>query len=167
MSQGAHAPNADFDFLMGNWRVRHRRLKERLAGCAEWDEFEGRSAARKILGGAGNFDEVDIALPGDPYRGATLRTYDPATGNWLIYWFDSRFPGKLDPPMIGRFAGGVGTFYADQDFAGRQVRVRFIWSVISPQSCRWEQAFSADDGSTWETNWIMDFERLATPAPAG
>jgi hypothetical protein len=29
----------DFDFLHGSWRIEHRRLKERLAGCGEWEEF--------------------------------------------------------------------------------------------------------------------------------
>ena len=37
--------------------------------------------------------------------------------------------------------------------------VRFIWSPLSETACRWEHAFSEDGGSTWETNWIMDFSR--------
>jgi hypothetical protein len=39
--------------------------------------------------------------------------------------------------------------------------VRFVWSQIYTPEPRWEQAFSADGGQTWETNWIMEF------APAG
>jgi hypothetical protein len=31
----------DFDFLVGHWRVHHRKLKERLANNHEWIDFEG------------------------------------------------------------------------------------------------------------------------------
>jgi hypothetical protein len=31
--------------------------------------------------------------------------------------------------------------------------------VTSPDACRWEQAYSADGGKTWETNWTMEFSR--------
>jgi hypothetical protein len=34
-----------------------------------------------------------------------------------------------------------------------------IWTVVSDVVCRWEQAFSADGGRSWETNWIMEFKR--------
>ena len=34
---------------------------------------------------------------------------------------------------------------------------RFIWSGVTTQTPRWEQAFSDDSGETWETNWVMDF----------
>jgi hypothetical protein len=61
--------------------------------------------------------------------------------------------------MVGRFENGLGTFYAEHMFEGKPVRVRFLWSRPSEQTCRWEQAFSADGGRSWETNWIMDFSR--------
>ena len=35
---------ADFDFLHGDWRVRHRRLRVRLAACTEWVDFDGTSS---------------------------------------------------------------------------------------------------------------------------
>ena len=27
-------------------------------------------------------------------------------------------------------------------------------------AARWEQAFSADGGATWEVNWVMEFTRV-------
>lgn len=149
----------DFDFLLGHWSVRHRRLRRRLAGDTTWVEFEGTAVARPILQGLGNFDEIQVALPDDPYVGSTLRLFDPVTGLWTIYWMETRRPA-LDPPMVGAFDGGVGTFFGDDVFEGRSIRVRFLWSSTSDSACRWEQAFSGDGGQTWETNWVMTFTRL-------
>lgn len=153
-------PNTDFDFLMGIWKVRHRYLLERLADCHDWVEFDGCCAARKILNGFGNSDESDIGLPGDPYRGMTLRTWDPATAKWSIYWLDSRRPGHLGPPVKGGFAKDIGTFYGDDVHERRAIRVRFVWSRLGRDQAHWEQAFSRDEGNSWETNWVMDFTRV-------
>ena len=144
----------DFDFLIGDWMVHHRRLAKRLENNTDWIEFSGPATARKVLGGLGNFDEIAVNLPDAPYLGATLRLFNPETENWSIHWMDSRHPGTLDPPMIGRFENGRGLFFGDDTFNGKPIRVRFLWTP-----CRWEQAFSADGGATWETNWTMDFER--------
>lgn len=154
------APNPDFDFFMGIWKCRHRYLVRRLADCHDWIEFDGTCAARKILDGFGNMDESDINLPGDPYRGMSLRTWEPDSGTWAIYWLDSRRPGHLFPPVKGGFERGIGTFYGDDTCEDRSVRVRFLWSRITDGSARWEQAFSLDEGNSWETNWHMDFTRL-------
>jgi hypothetical protein len=86
--------------------------------------------------------------------------FDAATKTWAIWWFDSRQPHQLDPPVVGGFRNGVGTFYADDYFKGKRIRVRFIWSDITPNSARWQQAFSEDGGVTWETNWVMEFQRV-------
>lgn len=154
-------PGADaFDFFIGEWTVRHRTLNRRLDGCTDWTEFTGRTVTRKILGGLGNIDDNCIDRPQGGYRAVTLRKIDPATGLWSIWWFDARFPG-LEPPVVGSFEDGVGTFYADDVFNDRPIRVRFLWSGIGPATARWEQAFSEDDGASWETNWIMRFERAS------
>lgn len=150
----------DFDFFIGHWRVHHRRLNERLAACADWTEFEGSCETRKILGGLGNMDDNFLELPGDAYRAVTLRTYNPDTGQWSIWWLDGRSPGTLDVPVVGRFENGVGTFYTDDQFKGRPIRIRFRWSMPAKDSPRWEQAFTADGGANWETNWIMNFTRV-------
>ena len=148
----------DFDFLFGRWRVQNRVLRERLAGSDEWVEFEAAVAARPILGGLGNMDEFRTDHDGG-FIGMSFRFFDPETGLWSIYWADTRRSGLLDPPVLGSFAGDTGVFEGDDTFGGRPIRVRFVWSGVTTPTPRWEQAFSDDDGASWETNWVMDFER--------
>lgn len=160
----AATTSTDFDFLMGIWRVQHRYRVRRLAGCNDWIEFEGTCAARKILGGLGNTDENDIAMPGNRYTAMSLRLWDPDSGRWTIQWLDSHRPGVIGVPVHGSFSqrpdGPFGVFYGDDVDNGRDIRVRYIWSRVAGDSARWEQAFSADEGNSWETNWYMDFTRL-------
>ena len=165
MTDPTHVAGAnDFDFLFGEWRVHHRRLQRRLQACTEWDEFHGTSRAWPLLDGQGNVDDNVIELPGGAYRAVSLRSFDPASGEWAIWWLDARHPGQIDVPVRGRFVEGVGTFVADDTLDGRPIRVRFVWSRITPRSAQWEQAFSADAGASWETNWVMNFERAVTPS---
>lgn len=156
---------ADFDFQRGSWTVRHRRLKERLCGCDDWQEFEGSCVQMPILGGNGNVEDNLLHLPAGDYRATALRSYDPAQGTWAIWWLDSRVPHVLDTPVIGRFVDGVGSFFADDVHEGQPVRMRFLWLDTQSSSPRWEQALSADGGTTWETNWTMDFQRAGGANP--
>jgi hypothetical protein len=149
----------DFNFVIGSWRVLHRRLKERLAGCDEWVTFEGTSSTRKILGGNGNLEDNFLGLPDGPYRAVALRSFNASTGQWSIWWLDGRNPGVLDTPVVGQFRDGVGTFYADDALNGKAIKVRFTWQLPNTGNPRWEQAFSEDSGASWETNWTMDFIR--------
>ncbi|MET3119218.1 hypothetical protein AAKU64_003457 [Undibacterium sp. GrIS 1.8] len=152
---------SDFDFFIGRWNVAHRRLKERLANSNEWLEFTGSCITQKILGGLGNFDDNILVLPEGTYHAATIRSYNPASGTWSIWWLDGRNPGNLDVPVVGQFENGIGRFYAEDTFNGKAIRLRFLWTQPVPDMPRWEQAFSADAGETWETNWVMDFSRQA------
>jgi len=146
----------DFDFLFGRWTVHNRRLRRRLAGSGEWDEFAAEHAARPLLDGMGNEDEFRTDHDGG-FVGMSFRFFDAETQRWSIYWADSRRPGELDPPVFGTFSGDIGVFEGEDEFEGRPIKVRFIWSGTRTRTPRWEQAFSADDGETWETNWVMDF----------
>lgn len=148
----------DFDFLNGVWTVHHRRLRRRLVGDTDWETFEGTCAALPILGDVGSLDDSLLHLPGGSYRAITIRVFDPASQLWSIWWLDARRIA-MDAPVHGRFDGGIGTFLGDDKLNGRPVRVRFTWSDITRQSARWSQAFSADAGATWETNWEMEFRR--------
>jgi hypothetical protein len=149
----------DFDFIIGRWRVTHRRLNERLANCTEWSEFTGTCEVRKLMGGFANVDDNLVEIPTGHYRAATLRSFDAATGNWQIWWLDGRYPSQLDAPMVGCFAKGLGEFYADDRLNEKPIKVRFLWRSEHREFPIWEQAFSSDGGATWETNWTMRFER--------
>jgi len=153
----------DFDFLIGNWKVLHRRRRVRLAGNDEWEEFDGTCAAQLLLGGAANLDDNVLNLPAGEYRAATMRAYDVQTRRWAIWWLDARNPLAIDPPVIGGFAEGVGVFYAEDVFNGKPIRVRFRWTDTGTSTPRWEQAFSPDGGKTWEINWTMTFVRAVKP----
>jgi hypothetical protein len=158
MSQTAIVPS-DFDFQIGSWSVAHRRLKERLTGCQEWEEFSGTSTMRIILGGNGNVEDNLLHFPSGPYRAIALRSFDPSTRRWAIWWLATNDPHTLDTPVIGTFENGIGAFYADEMLNDRPIRTRFLWLRTDTDSPRWEQAMSTDGGTTWETNWTMDFTR--------
>lgn len=149
----------DFDFLIGTWKVHHHRLKERLKGSTEWEEFDGNTVDRKILNGLGNMDENILHRESGTIHAISLRLFDPNSKEWSIYW-STNLTGTLDVPMIGGFQDGRGEFYSQEVFEGRHIYNRFIWSKITANFCQWEQAFSEDGGKTWETNWIMEFERV-------
>ena len=154
-----HGGARDFDFLMGQWRIHNRRLRKRLEGSNEWEEFESTCTARPLPGALGNEDELRIA-DAHGYVGMSFRFFNPVTRQWAIHWADSR-RGVLDPPVVGAFTAGTGTFEGTDVFEGRSIRVRFLWSRVTTDTPRWEQAFSEDGGMTWETNWVMDFARAA------
>jgi hypothetical protein len=160
----------DFDFLIGTWEVTNRRLLAPLTGSTGWDTFPGVSiCAGRIFDGGANFDE--IVFPTKGTRGLTLRLYNPERDEWSLNWAAS-LDGRLTPPVTGRFGpDGRGEFLGDDfhrgdfhrgDFhRGEKVLCRYLWSGISVTTARWEQAYSTDGGQDWETNWTMDFQRLA------
>ncbi|HSE13018.1 MAG TPA: hypothetical protein VLB69_10325 [Rudaea sp.] len=160
-----HDGAGDFDFYFGRWRIHNERLRQRLAGCDDWQHFEAEQECRPILGGVGNIDEfVSDDFGPTRFVGMSLRLFDRDTQRWSIYWASNRKSG-LEPPVVGRFVDGVGHFEGDDLHDGIPVRVRFVWSDIGPDRAHWQQAFSADGGKTWETNWRMRMTRLAAYRP--
>jgi hypothetical protein len=133
-------------------------LPDKLAGDTDWIQFEGEVICWPVLGGLGNVDDNLLDDPSGAYRAMSLRCYDLQAGRWSIWWVDARTM-RLEPPVHGQFEDGIGTFYGEDTFAGKPIRVRFLWSDITPHSARWEQAFSGDGGANWEPNWVMIFKR--------
>lgn len=146
----------DFDFLTGTWDVANRWRTDFLDETSDWEEFPGNSSCSGHFDGAANFDE--IAFPTKGFSGLTLRLYDPEREEWSLYWASKR-TGTLFPPVTGRFTDGRGVFHGDDTHAGKPITARFVWSGVTATTARWEQAFSQDGGTTWVTNWIMEFTR--------
>ena len=146
----------DFEFEYGTWSVRHRRLLDRLAGCDDWEEFEGTSTCAPILGGVGNLEEATMSSIG--MIGMALRLFDQTTQSWSIYWSTDR-TGRLEPPVVGRFVDGIGVFEGGDELRGESIRVRFVWDEITDDSARWTQSFRRVDETEWEANWLMTFTR--------
>ena len=145
----------DFNFLAGEWKISHRRLKH--AATKEWDIFEGEATCWSVLGGVGSIEELRI--PARDFSGMGLRLLDLEKRVWSDFWVNGR-SGVLAPPgMTGMFENGVGTFVADDVDDDKPIRVRGVWDRITATSCRWHQAVSHDVGKTREENWFMNWGR--------
>jgi hypothetical protein len=149
----------DFDFEIGIWRTELSLLRNPLSGSSTWVEYEGTSVVRKVWDGRANLVELDVEGPTGRIEGLSLRLYNPESGQWSLNFANSAY-GELTPPVIGGFENGRGEFYGQEMPNGRPIFVRFIISDITPTSCRFEQAFSADGGKTWEVNWIAVDTRI-------
>ena len=158
-ADGSHA----FDFIYGRWRVHNRKLRDVTdPTCEEWVEFGASSEAFPILDGIGHVDRIYVSDPpdGDPFEGFTLRLYDSSSGTWSIWWSSTRAPGRLDPPVVGRFIKDHGVFDCEDVVAGHAVKVRFEWHA-HPSGPTWKQSFSYDSGVSWKVNWVMTLKRNA------
>ena len=149
----------DFDFEIGLWKTQLRRLSRPLSGSTTWVEYEGTSRVSKVLDGRANLVELKVTGPAGTIEGLSLRLYNPESHQWSLNFANIR-QGALTPPTIGEFKNGRGEFYNQDTLNGRSILVRFIISDITPTSCHFEQAFSADGGKTWEVNWIATDTRM-------
>lgn len=147
----------DFDFLDGSWTMVNRRLLKRGVGSNEWDTFPATWVGHVLMGGVTNVDEVKFPTKG--WNGTTFRHFDLEKKQWSIYWVNSR-DGKMQSPVQGGFDGDIGLFYGEDTDEGRPIKVVYKWTKVGPDGARWEQAFSYDDGKTWETNWVNEHRRV-------
>ncbi len=149
----------DFDFEIGTWKTQVKRLVRPLSGSTTWVEMNGVTKVSKIWGGRANIVELEADVPGGRFQGLNLRLYNPETRQWSLT-FASAGDGTLATPAVGHFDNGRGEFYNHESFNGRTILVRFVIHGITPTSCMFEQAFSTDEGKTWEVNWIATDTRI-------
>lgn len=149
----------DFDFEIGTWRTHLRRLLKPLSGSTAWVEYEGTTRVRKVWDGRANLVELVADGPAGHFEGLSLRLYNPESRQWSLN-FANAGSGVMTQPTIGEFKDGRGEFYDQETFNGRVILVRFVISDITPNSCRFEQAFSDDEGRTWEVNWVATDTRI-------
>jgi hypothetical protein len=171
VSQETQQPDAsgdgqhDFDFNLGTWKTHVSRLLHPLSGSSTRAEYDGTSVVNKVWGGRANLLELEVDGPAGHIEGAGLRLYNPRSHQWSLNWASSA-DGDMEHPVIGRFAGGRGEFFDHEVINGKSVLVRNTFSDISQDFARFEQAFSADGGRSWETNWIITFARIPESADA-
>jgi hypothetical protein len=142
--------------------VHNRKLRDVTdPECRDWVEFDATSDAFPILHALGHIDRIYVPDPpdGEPFEGLTLRLFDPVAAIWSIWWSNTRAPGRLDPPMTGRFTDGHGVFKGSDTVGGRNVMLRFDWHA-DPSTPVWEQSFCEDLGATWTVNRRMTLSRI-------
>lgn len=151
----------DFDFEIGTWKTHLSRLLHPLTGSTTWIELEGTSVVRKIWNGRANLVELEVDGPAGHIEALSLRLYNPESHQWSLNFANST-GGTLSQPTIGEFKNGRGEFFDQEVFGRKTILVRGVWSNITPDSCRFEQAFSDDGGKTWEVNWVATDTRVRT-----
>jgi hypothetical protein len=155
----ASSSKNDFDFLVGKWTMHHRKLEKRLENNNKWTEFDTADENEKILNGLGDIDRLTATFDGQPFEGFTLRLFNPKTRLWSLYWVASDV-GVLDPPVVGSFENNVGHFFTKDTYKGKMIIMMFRWDVRNKEKPIWSQAFSPDNGKTWEWNWYNLSERV-------
>src|SRR5262245_1362760 len=84
----------DFNFLAGEWKITHRRLKGK-----EWDLFTGEATCWTILGGIASIEELRI--PARDFAGLGLRLLDVKQRLWCDFWVNARSGVLTPPPTTG------------------------------------------------------------------
>jgi hypothetical protein len=130
-----------------------------LTGSNNWVEYKGTSVVRKVWDGRANLVELVADGPAGHFEGLNLRLYNPQSHQWSLNFANSA-DGIVAEPTVGKFKDGRGEFFDQEMLYGRAILVRFVISDITPNSCRFEQAFSDDGGKTWEVNWIATDTRV-------
>jgi hypothetical protein len=153
----------DFDFEIGTWKTHVARLLHPLTGSTVWAQYDGTSVVSAVWNGRANLVELEAEGPQGHLELASLRLYNPDSGQWSLNGVSSR-GGTLGVPTVGEFKQGRAEFFDQEMFDGRAILVRFVITPVTANSCHFEQAFSADGGRTWEVNWIADDTREATAA---
>jgi hypothetical protein len=151
--------HTDFDFYIGKWNIRNRKLIERLNNCTEWTEFDSTDDTTHLLGGLANMNKFSAIFDGKPFDGIAIRLFNPQTKLWSVYWADNNVVA-FDPPVVGSFNGNIGKLYCKDVFKGQDIIVLYHWDKMDIDNPIWSQAFSTDEGKTWEWNWYMYASRV-------
>ncbi|PWT71311.1 MAG: hypothetical protein C5B59_18375 [Bacteroidetes bacterium] len=149
----------DFDFFFGNWKDSGKRLKTRLSGSHEWIDFTATLNCDKILQGYGNCEPFHAMVGGKDFEAYTLRLFDVKTKLWSIYYANPNFV-TLANPQVGSFEGDIGWFYSKDIWNGKKIIIVYKWDKSNPEKPTMSQAFSTDNGRTWEWNLEQSFERI-------
>jgi hypothetical protein len=145
----------DFDFLTGEWKIQHRRLKDGTADV--WEEWVSGATVHRVLDGMGSIEE--LRKPDGSFMGMGIRVWLPREKKWADHWTGT-YDGVVNAAQKGEFIDGEGIFITDDEVDGVKWQYRGIWDRITSNSCRWHQSSSKDAGKSWEWDWWMDWTRV-------
>ena len=156
----------DFDFEIGTWKTHLSRLVHPLTGSTTWVTYDGTTVVSKVWNGRANLVELEVDGSAGHIEGASLRLYHPDAHQWSLNFTNSAI-GTIATPTIGEFINGHGEFYDQETLNDRAIFVRLVIQPITPDSIRFEQAYSADGGEGWEVNWIAIDTRVEADSVQG
>lgn len=161
-AQALHDARHDFDFQIGTWKSHVKRLLHPLIGSNAWTYYDGITIVLPVWKGRANLQELEADGPAGHIENLSLRLFNPATRQWSLNYASGKGGTINAPPTIGSFKNGRGMFYDRETINGKDVLVRNLITRPTPNVCRFEQAFSTDNGRTWEANWIAVDTRIKT-----
>ena len=155
----AKSSEVDFDFFYGSWKVNGKKLKSRLHNSNEWILFTATLHCSKMIGGYANIEPFYTQANGKDFEAFTLRLFDSATRLWSIYY---AYPANvsMQNPQVGSFQNNIGWFYARDVWEGKDIIIVYRWDRTDPDKPTMCQAFSIDNGKTWEWNYLQSFEKI-------
>ena len=158
LSAHSQDPFRQFDFWTGEWDVDLTALQP----DSTWTTLtRARAHIYPTLGGRAVIELWDS----EPIKGFSLRYFDRAAGEWVLWLnWPSENRSRVSR-MTGQFHHGRGEFNSSFTNAeGIDTMMRYTFSDISSHSLRWDDRYSTDGGATWRDNWIMRFSRAAPQA---
>ncbi len=156
---------SSFDFLPGAWDVamRQRTVDGELRVLDDWVSFEASASFEKVLNGQAIFGQYMMRKIDGVHRALDMRFYNPDEQSWTIYWANEKDRGWQKRPMKGGATiGDAMEFVMEDRIEEHAVLTRYTWKVPSPNQASWRQSFSNDRGTTWISNWTMDFARAGS-----
>ena len=139
------APEASqFDFWVGSWDL-------------TWnDTSHGTNNIQKIMGGCAvneNFND-----PVMNYSGSSWSVYNVNTKLWQQTWIDN---AGAYISLSGKFEHNEMALTAQPRKLpnGKEIVSRMVFFNITPESFDWRWEATKDNGTSWQTNWLIHYKR--------
>jgi hypothetical protein len=155
LRDGSH----DMDFNIGTWHTDITRFPDPFDDPNNSAKLAGTVTVRPIWNGKAQIEEIEADGPDGHWEGGTLFLYDPQGHQWRQN-FVSASVGRFDPPTVGEYRDGNVEYYATDEFRGRTVLIRGVWSDIKPDSHSYEEDLSSDGGRTWHPAFVGHLTRI-------
>ncbi len=135
---------SQFDFWVGDWDL-------------TWnDTSHGTNRIQKVMDGCTvNENFYD---PSMKYSGSSWSVYNTRTKLWQQTWVDN-MGGYIT--LTGKYENNAMTLTtAPQKLPdGKEMISRMVFYNITPQNFDWRWQSTKDNGTTWQTDWLIHYKR--------